>query len=246
MTRRKYRPVRSIVTLLVAAAVAQAAAAFSVDPMTVELSPTGAGAVVSFRVINDTDTPVAVVVSVLTRAMAEDGTELNEPAGELFAVLPSRIVVDPKSVRVVKVQWRGDISLPFERAFRVVVEQVPVDFSSGQASGIRIMFRYLASLYIVPPDARANVLVTAVEPGLRDDAPGLWLTLRNEGDKHAVLRSPELIVNDGAIELALPAEALAGLEGRNMLARSTLTIFIPWAGAAVEKSYEGVLTARYD
>jgi fimbrial chaperone protein len=217
-------------------------AALSVTPMSVELTETGAGSTASFRIENDGDTPIAVIVSVMTRSIELDGTERNGPVGNDFLVVPSRMVLDPKTARIVKVQWRGQAPLAVERAYRVLVEQVPVSFAQSGGSGIRILFRYIAALYVVPSGASGRISLAAMVPAVREGQPGLLVTLRNDGNKHFITNNPRLLVRGGSREIELSGQDLAGLNGLNLLAGSSREVFIPWVGASMGTSYEGVFT----
>lgn len=217
-------------------------AALTVTPMSVELTEAGAGSTASFRIENDSDAPIAVIVSVMTRSIDLDGTERNGPVGNDFLVMPSRLVLDPRTARVVKVQWRGQGLSGVEKAYRVIVEQVPVSFAESGGSGIRILFRYIAALYVVPAGASGRVSLAALVPGVRDGQSGLLVTIRNDGSKHFITSNPRLLVRGGSQETELSGESLAGLNGLNMLARSSREVFLPWAGASTGNAYEGVFT----
>jgi fimbrial chaperone protein len=227
--------------LLVAAAFK--VAALTVTPMSVELTETGAGSTASFRIENDSDAPIAVVVSVLTRSIDPDGTERNSSAGNDFLVMPSRLILEPRTARIVKVQWWAPAPLAVERAYRVLVEQVPVSFAESGGSGIRILFRYIAALYVVPSGAVGRVSLASLTPAVRGGQTGLLATIRNDGNKHFITSNPRLLVRGGSQETELSGETLAGLQGLNVLARSSREIFIPWAGANTGTAYEGVFLA---
>lgn len=241
--RAGLRLVAFLVALLAAVSLA---AAFSVNPMTVELSPSGSGTVASFRIENDGNDPIALVISVLSRSVDKDGTEQNGHVGTDFVVLPSRVVLEPRTTRIVKVQWRGSAQLEIEGAYRVVVEQVPVVFSETNVSGIRIMFRYRASLYVVPPGAQGRLGLEGLKPSMQDGQAGFIATIRNNGNKHAVIKIATLMVRTSEQEYGLPDEALSGLIGLNMLASSSRAVFIPWAAASMGTAYEGVLATEYE
>lgn len=218
-------------------------AALTVTPMSIELTETGAGSTASFRIENDSDASIAVIVSVMTRSIDPDGTERNAPAANDFLVMPSRLVLEPRSARVVKVQWRGASPLSVERAYRVLVEQVPVSFSESGGSGIRIMFRYLAALYVVPAGAAGRLALVSLEPAVRDGKTGLLVAIRNDGNKHFITSNPRLLVRGGSGEVELSGESLAALSGLNILARARRVVFIPWAGAVMGASYAGIFSA---
>jgi P pilus assembly chaperone PapD len=233
---------KKLVLALFVAATCQVAA-LTVTPMSVELTETGAGSTASFRIENDSNIPIAVIVSVMTRSIELDGTERNGPVGTDFLVMPSRLVLEPRTARVVKVQWRGQSLAGVEKAYRVLVEQVPVAFVESGGSGIRILFRYIAALYVVPAGASGRVSLETMVPAVRDGQQGLVVTLRNEGTKHFITSNPRLLVRGGSREIELSGDSLTGLNGLNVLARSSREVFIPWADASTGTVYEGAFSS---
>jgi P pilus assembly chaperone PapD len=214
--------------------------------MTIELSPSGSGTVASFRIENDSNDPIALVISVLSRSVDKEGIEQNNPVGSDFVVLPSRVVLEPRTTRIIKVQWRGLPQLDFERAFRVVVEQVPVVFSENSVSGIQIMFSYRASLYVVPAGAQANLILEGLIPVVVEGQAGFIATIRNIGNKHAIIKTARLVVRSSDQSHGLPDDALSGLIGMNVLARSRRDVFIPWTAAIMGAAYEGVFSTEHE
>ena len=108
--------------------------AFSFSPMTVSISPSGAAAVMTYKVTNESDQQTAVSIKVTTRVIDSSGKETNEPADKLFLVFPARVVLKANSSQNVKVQYRGPANISSEQAYRVIAEQLPVDFSKSTSS----------------------------------------------------------------------------------------------------------------
>jgi len=236
--------IRSIRTLCAAAfLIANAAAlgAFTFEPMSIAFDPAGTGAVRTFRLKNEGPERVAVRVRVLTRENAEDGSESNDPTPEgLFVVFPARFVLEPGTTRALKVQWKGGDPGVRERAFRIVAEQVPVDFSASQGSGINLLFRYVGALYIRPLTASAADIrvVSAVGAELKGKR-GIQLRLRNEGGVHAVLLDVALsLAPQSGTPMPLPPEAAADIEGENLLAGADRLFFVPYEAAEIGSSYD--------
>jgi len=136
-----------IFALAAGAAAATQAAAFTFQPMFARLDASGPGSIQTFEVRNDGDKSLAVRFLVLFRAVGPEGKEINEDAGGLFTIYPARVVVEPRSSAAVKLQWNGPANVASERAFRLVAENVALDSAEPSASGIKVMFRYIASVY---------------------------------------------------------------------------------------------------
>jgi len=232
------KALRASIIAVIAAAFAAEAGAFTMEPMTALLAPTGAGSVATFRIRNDGAERVAVRIKVLSRGLSASGEETNSPADELFSVYPARVVVEPGSQAAVKAQWRGPAALGSERSFRLVAEEVPLDSrtSGERASGIKVAFRYVASLYV--GEARfAPALVATVEgaKGPLGDT-GLIVEIRNEGTRHVIALDARVEV-DG-LQSSLTAQELGALSGANYLPGTGRRTFVPRPDAEAGRRYE--------
>jgi len=199
--------------------------AFSFEPISAVFSPSGREATKSFLLKNETDEFTALRISLFERSVDINGKETRIPADHLFLVYPSRIVLPPESVQTLRVKWQGDSTVSAERAFRILVEQVPVEFENQESrtSGLQIMFRYLGSIYITPKDAffRLEVENTKI---LRtpEGAAKLEFTVANTGTRHVILEDLRLEIGydsqNGRKILELFPEELKGIAEENILA----------------------------
>jgi fimbrial chaperone protein len=182
---------------------------FSFEPISMDLSPSGRGATGSFLLKNKSGDFVAIRISMFERSIDIDGNETRVPADHLFTIYP--------------VKWTGESSLEAERSFRILVEQLPVDFGSSDApsSGLQIMFRYLGSVYISPESAAPDLVV---EERSVDSEGRLQLVIRNRGNRHIIpgdlhIRISEDL-NGTKNEVLIPPEKLGGIDGENILSGS--------------------------
>ncbi|MBN2655883.1 MAG: molecular chaperone [Spirochaetales bacterium] len=196
---------------------------FQLTPISAELTPTGSGSIQNFKVLNNTGEIIAVQLSMHTRSTMVTGEEINEPADHLFIVYPAQIILKPGDEQIVRVQWKGETELAVERPFRIIAEQLPVDFSqeSSVTGGLKIMFRYIGSVYVGDKIMKSDVKVDKVErrTGLSGQDE-LSVTLYNSGTAHAILDNLKLNLTDsnGNILKTLEGESLDGIEGENILA----------------------------
>jgi fimbrial chaperone protein len=218
--------------------------AFSLEPIVQSFTPAGPGSSRVFSVSNPSDQRIAVRFEMLTRELEPDGGETRNPAGNLFTVFPSRVIVEPRSRQNIRVRWNGPADLNRERAFRLLAEQLPVEFNdSGEPSGdragggaITIVVRYLAAVYVTPEGAQPGIEMRVEDRQQGDsEETGIWIVAENTGTAHAVLRDLTVTVLDGEVVLEeYPSERLSGLAGENLLAGSARRYFLPLdaAGAA--------------
>jgi len=166
-------------------------AAFTMEPMVATVTPSGApsgeGSIATFRFRNEGSEPIAIRMKVLTRAFRPDGTEENNPADTSFEIYPERLALEPGAQAVVKLRWIGAEKVDRELPFRFVAEQVPVDFGASSGSGIKVLFRYVASLYVGLPAFKPSIAVTAKPDKGAGGKPGYSVEIRNEGTRHAVV-----------------------------------------------------------
>jgi len=201
------------------------ASAFRLVPIEMEFAPAGRGATQIFRLENDTAEPVAVEISLLARRMTEQGEDQLDPASDKFAVFPEQVVLQPNQSQSVRVQWMGDANPSQELAFRLIAEQLPVDLGKAPLPGgqVRLLVRYVASVYVTPPTAKPDVAVTALAP----QGKTLAVTVANRGNARQILRDAVLTINGGGKTVTLRGEQLNGLGGENVLAGSTRKFSIP-------------------
>jgi fimbrial chaperone protein len=209
--------------LLLVLLVGTLASAFSISPMSVRFTPVGDGTIQSFKLTNSSDATIAIKVSIVSRTIALDGSETLKPADDLFVVYPSRIVLAANAIQVVKVQWKGPADVSIEQNFRIVAEQLPVDFDGQQPENIRILLRYMGTLYITPPNAAPNVVLDSVEP----TSDGLAITLYNKGGAHVLLNNLTITIKAGDSSKSYSPEELKGFSGENMLAGLRRTFIVP-------------------
>ncbi len=225
--------------------VAVGAHSFTIVPMTATLTPTAPGNVTSFRIENPGQAPIAVTVKVTTRIMDEAGLEKNDPVTKEFLVFPARVVVQPGSFQTVKVQWRGQNNPAVELAYRLIAEQVPVDFSPDQGSNVKMLFKYLATLYVMPRNAAASVRLESVTGAVVDGKPGLSVRIRNEGTRHALIFDPVLTLRS-PVQAVVSGAPMESLDGQNILPRSTRVFFVPFADTEPGMKHEGSFAAEIE
>ena len=224
------------------------AAAFTFSPMSTTIAPSGAQSVMTYKVTNDSQQQIAVAIKVMTRDINQLGVEINEPSDSTFLIFPSRIVLAPGSTQNVKIQYRGQVNLQAEAAYRVIAEQLPIDFSKATSSGVNIMLKYIAALYVTPAKVTPDIKIFSIIGIKKNDVVGLEITLKNDGTRHSLLSHSLIRItqSSGFIPVEFSGDALASIDGQNILARSTRIFFVPWSSAEMGATYEGAFSAEYE
>lgn len=168
---------------------------------------------------------VALQLRVFARSHDSHGDEHREPDVDGFVVAPPQFVLEPGQARAVQVQWIGPDRIERERAYRLLVEQVPIDDGSARdgSARVNILFNYLASLYVRPPDAEPDLRVVRAEVVAGDGQDRrLEIEIRNLGTGRQVVRRPTIELSDanGSV-VTLDEDTLAALVGENILAGET-------------------------
>lgn len=196
------------------------AAALTFTPIEMDFSPSGRGATQTFRLANNDAEPAAVEITVKSRAMARNGEDVLGEADDQFSIFPTQVVLQPGQVQSVRAQYIGDAAIEHEKAFRLIAEQLPVDVGQAPQTGgrMRLLVKYVASVYVLPRNAKPSLNVTDASL-VREPDGQRWLdvTVRNGGGSRKIIKNAALLIG----ELKLSGEALSGMEGENLLAQTT-------------------------
>ena len=212
-------------------AASEAEASFELTPIKATFTPVGSDAVRNFRIENTSDAPVAIEIRFLRIDNHVNGGEKRSPAEDLFLAFPPQTIVQPRALQTVRVQWLGPAELEAERAYRMVVEQLPVDFAERQAEGgqIRILLRYEALVYVAPAGAAPDLALKSVRPVETEEGVRLGVTVANRGRAHGGIDSPELRLTapDGTT-VEIKGEAADMLGDGSILALQEREFLLPW------------------
>lgn len=205
--------------------------AFKLTPIEAEFGP-GRQAVQTFKVENPGAQPVAVELTVHSRQMAADGSDILAPTPDAFAVFPDQIVLQPGESQSVRVQWNGTEVPSSEVAYRLMAEQLPIDIGGDGASrsGLKLMVKYLAALYVRPAEPAA-VLEASVSADSQDGQKQVKVLVRNTGNAHAVLQADMLELYAGGQKIAYTPEQREQVHGKNVLPGVERVLRLPWSPA---------------
>lgn len=195
------------------------AQAMTFTPIEMDFSSSGRGATRIFRLENNTSDPAAVEMMIKSRTMAMNGQDVLEDAEDQFSIFPAQLVLQPGQVQTVRVQYIGPAALDKERAFRLIAEQLPIDVGQAPQDGgrMRLLVKYIASIYVVPPNVKAVLSVPEAQIVGEGDQRWLQVKVRNDGGTRKILKNAKLLIG----KLNLVGDALSGMEGENVLAQTS-------------------------
>lgn len=196
--------------------------ALQMNPLSLVLKPSGGGAKQSVTVTNESNQPIAVQVSVMTRQQVNN-KEVRRPADNDFNIYPPQMIIPPRSTQKVRVEWLGAGQLPREQTYRLIAEQVHVSLDAKEKSGVKMLMTLVGALYVQPNGMRSNLKVTSV----KRHGNQLAVNVANSGNRHRLMRYATLILRNGGQTLSLKGKQIAGLEGNNVLGGATKRFLVP-------------------
>jgi fimbrial chaperone protein len=197
---------------------------FKFHPMSQSIELSEKQKAVQFWLENDSDEKLGIELTVKERIMDQNGVETLPDAKDIV-VFPPQVIIPPKDKRAVRVSYSGSGELKNEKAYRVIAEQLPVkvDEKTKRRSGIQMLMKYLAALYVTPKDAESKIAVD----GVKSEGKNILITISNKGNKHQILAKPVLTLKSNDTKHVLKEKELQGFAGENVLADSVRTFTVP-------------------
>jgi fimbrial chaperone protein len=175
---------------------AASAATFGLSPLRVDLSGTVPTAVLTLT--NGGDTPVTLQIQARTWRQVS-GRDEQEPTTD-FIVNPAAVTVLPGGEQIVRIALRAPPDRTTERAYRLVVREVPVP-EPGAAPGslaLRMALAMDIPAYVAPVSTDGVAIPSfALE---RSPEGAIQVRIANQGERH--LRLTELTITQGTRTLA--------------------------------------------
>lgn len=174
------------------------ASAFKVSPMVQNFDPQGKGATQNFVVENTGDKVLAVQVQGFIRGYDLKGEELRSSTKDLN-IYPPQFTLEPTKKRLVRVTYQGSSQLNQEQAYRLMFQQVPVEFQKANQNkksepvNINFLLRYVAAIYVVPENVQAKIEVQNISVVKGTE---LSFVLKNTGSAHQVLSNSKILIKE--------------------------------------------------
>jgi len=160
------------------------------------------------QIINPDDEPMYVEVEVLEvvfpGTIDEQRLPVADPRAVDFLVTPNRLVVPPKSRRIVRLVNLGGHGEQ-ERVLRINLKPVPAPMQAT-TSGVRVLVAHQLLVVVMPEEPRSEIVAN------RD---GNHLLLENRGNVNVLLRSGRACAT--AADLDVPhSDACSAIEARRL------------------------------
>ena len=198
--------------------------AYQFSPLNVTFEPSGGGSAKVYTIVNDSDSAIAIEVSAVKRSITIDGEEYNEDASQYFTIQPSKMIINPQSTQLVRVQYRGPRTVTEELSFRIISEQIPYSTgakSEGEGQMISFLFVYSTSAYVQPGKIVEKVETTA---SINEDGK-LEIVFTNKGSVHQLLNDLSVTIKgNNSSNYTLTDEDMGAIKGSNLLCGASLRI----------------------
>ncbi len=166
-----------------------------------------------YQITNNSEKPMAIQVEIIKRIMDIDGGEKTpEVAQGLFSVFPNQLILKKGEKRGIKVTYLGDKNFDLEKSYRFKIEQLPIDFDKSKKTGIKILMKYMAALYVKKEHFKSKVILL----GVKEEKDHYIIELENQGNSRQLLRKLRLDIGNG--KRFVESDQLKNFSGENILA----------------------------
>lgn len=210
--------------------------AMQVLPMEAEIDPSKT-TTIEFSIKNTDSEDIAAELHVVARTLSPQGEELRTESDDFF-VFPRQVVLKKQGVQTIKLNWKGPKAVTQELAYRLVIDQLPVELAKKKAkeseNKIDFLYKFVASIYVRPDGAKPSVSVQdfSFEPKKR----AIALTISNTGAKHQILTNARLVMAVNEAKKTIPIEEVKSLFNKNVLAGTKLKTTVPWSDNTAPKN----------
>lgn len=157
--------VASLLTLASAfltAALPSLASAMTVQPVVVDLSPSGRKATALVSVENTSTDPLPVELRIYEAILDANGVAVSSKSSEDLLIFPPQAIIAPGATQSFRIQYIGEPEMPRSRHYYVTVAQLPVQLPEG-TSAIQIVYNFNVIVSVAAPGQVATISAVSGE-----------------------------------------------------------------------------------
>ncbi|MBB4839237.1 fimbrial chaperone protein [Sphingomonas kyeonggiensis] len=164
----------------------------TVQPVVVDLTPTGSGMSQTITVENTFTQPLPVELRVEELTFDQAGLHgTGKDSGDLL-IFPPQAIIQPGQTQSFRVQYIGDPALARSKHYYVTVAQLPVQLPQGQ-SAIQILYNFQVLVSVKPAGAKPELKIAKSEVALDEKGQAIAaITLTNDSPAHGYLSKGRL------------------------------------------------------
>lgn len=198
---------------------------FKLQPISMDFKDEGKDSIKYFTAKNTKTEQIALKIEIFSRDMDKNGNDKLVLNNEDFFIYPKQFIVKGNSEQRIRIKYQGDKIASNEKSYRIIVEQVPIDFDSESGKGgINILYRYIGSIYIIPDKLSQDVKI--IKSQKVEDK--LVIEIENQGNSHVIMQNLHITLKSGPDTLILKPEDLQGLNETNILSGITREYVLDW------------------
>lgn len=141
-----------------------AALAMTVQPVVIDLKPTGRGMSQIVTVQNTFANPLPVELRAEELTFDEKGAHPGDTQTNDLLIFPPQAVIQPGETQSFRIQWVGDPALAQSKHYYVTVAQMPVKLPEGQ-SAIQILYNFQVLASVAPTGGKPKLTLSKSEIG---------------------------------------------------------------------------------
>lgn len=145
-----------------------AALAMTVQPVVIDLKPTGRGMSQIVTVQNTFANPLPVELRAEELTFDDKGAHPGDTQTNDLLIFPPQAVIQPGETQSFRIQWVGDPALAQSKHYYVTVAQMPVKLPEGQ-SAIQILYNFQVLASVAPTGGKPKLTLSKSEIGADAD-----------------------------------------------------------------------------
>lgn len=200
----------------------------SVQPMVFELEPVGNRSSVDLKIENTKSSPITYEINAVKIKHDEFGNETRTSGEDDFLIYPPQTLILPGKTQIIKVRYVGEPQLELSQTYRILANELPVDLSGGDSSGVSVAMNFSTLCNVTPPGSKPEISVTRLE---KAEGENWSITIANDGTRFVRLTETVIEVastGDAKNKKVFKNEYISDLFSKNLVApKSTLTLTIP-------------------
>lgn len=172
--------------------------AFKMTPIEIYMQSAGIDKTKTVKLTNPGNEQIPIEVKVFERSLTVGGKEVRKPTQD-FIIFPTQLILKPKEKRNLRITWNGPKKIDFEKAYRIQVNQIPVDVKKKKnkynktETNLNIAFSYMGGIYVRPENQVTQPKLIATQ-SKRLGKNKIRIRLENQGNEHAVLNNYDVFM----------------------------------------------------
>lgn len=173
-------------------AAAAPAAALTVSPIVIDLTPFGRGGAATVTVNNGLPDTVTLELSVVEAELTTDGLRPTERSSDDLLAFPATAIIEPGKTQAFRIQWVGEPKLERSRHYFVKIAQLPVKLPD-QGSVLQVLYAFNVAVSVAASVGESNISVTGVRTIARADGqPIPVVAFKNDGATYGYVSGGKL------------------------------------------------------